>query len=263
MRYSRLELSIIAIGTAAILASMLFTYRAAPVTEEIIAQLLMIGVLIAAVHWGRNGGFVGATLASLVYIFLRIPLVAEHGGLTEDITWLIGTRVMAYGLIGIVGGELSRRVKYLVARAEGAHSVDEWSQVYNQEHIGTVLDAAIGQHERYGMPLTVILLEVSERVTDALKPSRHRVLVRGVANLLRNDTRLVDEVARLDDGRFLVLLPHTPRDKAEAVAERLRGGVADTIGSRLESVPTTIIGTPDDTAALGELRDSLLDRTET
>ena len=56
-------------------------------------------------------------------------------------------------------------------------------------------------------------------------PTRQRAVVRTVANYLRGDVRMVDEVARLDDGRFLVILPHTRREGGRVVmrATRRRG----------------------------------------
>lgn len=257
MRYARLEVLIIGIGTAAVTTSLLFTYRSQPIVEEIVAQLLMIVVLIAAVHWGRRGGFVAATLASLIYILLRIPLVIDQHGLSADVISLIIVRVAAYGLLGIIGGELCRRLKYFLARVEGSTNIDDWSQVYNQAHIGRSLESAAAQHQRYGMPYSAILVEITPGLTAELRPSRERMLVRGVASHLRNDTRLVDEIGRFDDGRFLVLLPHTPKDNAVMVAQRLRAGVSDALGARKESVTTTVLGAPEDLDALTDLREEI------
>ncbi len=257
MRYSRLELSIIGIGAAAVLTSLLFTFKAQPVAEEIVAQLLLLVVLVAAVHWGRNGGFVAAVLASLVYILLRVPLVVEEQGLSGDVAILISTRVLAYGVIGIVGGELCRRLKYFIARVERSDSLDEWSQLYNERHISRSLESVDGQFRRYGMAYSVVLLELSEGLTAELRPSRHRMLVRGVANHVRNDTRLVDEVARLDDGRFLVILPHTGAAGAAVVRERLSAGVADTLGAKSSSVSVTSLSAPEDGEALSGLVEDL------
>ncbi len=253
MPYARFEKLVIAVGFAAIAGSLFFSYQGAVVIEEIIAQLLLLGVLIGAAHWGRNGGFVAALLASLVYITMRIPLVIESEGLTTDIAALLAVRILSYGLVGIVGGELCSRLKYLFARLERSSSIDDWSQVYNQQFIARALETTLGQFDRYHSPFSVLTIEIAEALTAELRPSRHRMLVRGVANHIRNDIRLVDEVGRLDDGRYLIVLPHTARDGALVASERISAGVADVLGAKSDSISVTLLSAPEDRAAIVEL----------
>ncbi len=260
MPYARFEKLVIAVGFAAIAGSLFFSYQGTVVIEEIVAQLLLLGVLIGAAHWGRNGGFIAALLASLIYIMMRIPLVIESEGLTGDIAALLAVRVLSYGLVGIVGGELCSRLKYLFARLESSSSVDDWSQVYNQQFITRALETVLGQFDRYHSPFSVVLVEIAPALTAELRPSRHRMLVRGVANHIRNDIRLVDEVGRLDDGRYLIVLPHTPRDGALVAAERVSAGVADVLGAKPDSVTITLLSAPEDRATIAELATEL--RTE-
>ncbi len=253
MPYARFEKLIIAVGFAAIAGSLFFSYQGVFVLEEAIAQLLLLLVLIGAAHWGRNGGFITALLASLIYIVLRIPLVIESQGLTADIAILLTVRVLSYGLVGIVGGELCSRLKYLFTRLEDSAAVDDWSQVYNQRFITRTLETALGQFDRYHSPFSVLLVEIAPALTAELRPSRHRMLVRGVANHIRNDIRLVDEAGRLDDGRYLIVLPHTVREGALVVTERITAGVTDVLGAREDSVTTTLFCTPEDRTAISEL----------
>ncbi len=85
MKYRLFEGIVLVVGGAAILGSVLLSFGAPLITEEVIAQLLLFGVLVGAVHWGRNGGFIAATIASLIYIVMRIPLVVAAEGLTADV----------------------------------------------------------------------------------------------------------------------------------------------------------------------------------
>ncbi len=257
MRYSRFETLVLAVGVVVIIGSLFFSIDSSPVFEEVVAQLMLLGVLLGAVHWGRKGGFVAATLASMIYIMMRIPMVVEHGGLTMDVTSLILVRVLTYGLIGIVGGELCGRIKYIFAKMEDSSSIDEWSKVYNQRFIARALEAAIAQFERYATDFSIILIEISEQILVDLRPSRQRALIRGIASYIRNDIRLVDELGRLEDGRFIAVLPHTDRKGAEVVAARLHNGICDTVGAKAESIATSVLATPEDISGLGELRDRL------
>ncbi|TFG62905.1 MAG: hypothetical protein E4H28_07105, partial [Gemmatimonadales bacterium] len=256
MKYSRFETLVLAVGIAAVIGSMFFSIGAAPIVEEMVAQLLLLGVLIGAVHWGRKGGFIAAAIASVIYILMRAPLLIEEG-LTPDVAALILVRILTYGLVGIVGGELCGRIKYVFAKMEDSNSVYEWSQVYNQRFIARALEASVGQFRRYETDFSIILLAVSDTLLDDLRPSKQRSMVRGIASYIRNDIRLVDELGRLEDGTFIAVLPHTPAEGAVVVAERLHKGVCDALGAKTESISANVLSTPNDAAEIDSLHEKL------
>lgn len=250
MKYSFFERLVLAVGGGAILGSLLLSYRSQLVPEEIAAQLLLLGVLYSAVHWGRKGGFISALVASVAYIVMRIPLVLAQGGLSADVTSLVLVRVLSYGLVGIVGGELCGRLCYVIARLENSNSVDEWSQVYNQRFIARALEMAVGQFRRYQTPFCIVTLRIADTIFADLRATRQRSLVRATADHIRNDIRLVDEAGRLEDGTFLVVLPHTPLEGGRVVAERLRAGVCGVLGALDDSVTTRVMAAPEDAEEL-------------
>lgn len=258
MKYRWFEMIVLIVGGGAILGSLLLSWGSSVVIEEVIAQVLLLGVLIGALHWGRSGGFIAALVASLIYIVMRIPLVVQAEGLSADLTILILTRVLTFGLVGVVGGELCTRIKYVFARLEDSSSIDDWSQVYNQRFVVRALESAHGQYTRYETPYSVVLVHLDARLFEGLRSSKQRTLVRSTATCIRNDIRLVDEAGRLQDGRFIVILPHTPGEGADVVAERLGKGVADNLGSMDESVTTHVLAAPNDVGRLDDLRAGLL-----
>jgi len=256
MKYPQFERMTLAFGGIAILATSLLSMPGEPTWQEFIAQAMLLGVLGAALHWGRKGGFIAAALASFVYVLLRLPLFVVTEISTAAVIMLLA-RVLAYGLIGIVGGEVFGRIKYTFARIEDNSVIDDWSRVYNQRFASNAIVAALGRHRRYGEAFSLIALALSPALTSALSPRRQRSVIRGVANHIRTDVRLVDEVARLDDGRFLVLLPHTPRDGANVAAERIGAGLRQTLGARDESVVVTVLSAAEDRARLSALAEEL------
>ncbi|MDZ4063067.1 MAG: hypothetical protein U1E22_00190, partial [Coriobacteriia bacterium] len=169
MKYSRFEALVLVVGVGAVAGSILFSFDGAPVAEEVAAQVLLLGVLLGAVHWGRSGGSLAALAASVLYIVMRLPMVLSAQGLSIDIATLVIVRILTYGLIGIVGGELCTRIKYIFARLEGSSSIDDWSQVYNQRFILRTLTAASGQHARYDTPYTVVLISIAPAIMDGLR----------------------------------------------------------------------------------------------
>ena len=256
MKYSFFEQLTLAVGAIAIVGTIVAGAQQGLILEEVVAQVLIFIVLVGAVHWGRNGGFVTAVGATLIYILLRIPLLVDEG-LTEDTLTMILIRTLTYGIVGILGGELCSRVKYIFASMEDADSLDHVTRLFNERFIGTRFKKVLSEHERYGTLASVIVLRLDPALYLPLRKAKQRTVLRSVASHVRNDVRLVDDVGRLQDGRFLLVLPNTPREGAEVAAARVRDGVRNVLSAREESVEVEVMGAPDDLEKMTALLDTL------
>jgi len=246
MKYRHFEILVAVVVAATVLASIAFLNPSTTVSEESFAQVMLVLVLVAALHWGRNGGIIAAALASLTYLALRTPMLLESLGSEEDILSILGVRVLTYLVVGAIGGELFARIKYLFARLENSCSIDELSGVYNQQFITRTLEAALGQHVRYGAPFSIVFLSISAEAQADLKPKQRNKLIRETAHYLRNDLRMVDEVGRLDDERFLLVLPNTPGAGASVVATRTTERLDAIIRVGPEALQTETLSAPED-----------------
>jgi diguanylate cyclase (GGDEF)-like protein len=256
MDYRHFERLVLALGAGALLSVTLI----APgqlMWQELLAQAMFLFVLAGAVHWGRRGGFVAAAIASLVYIVIRLPIIAENPEVSANVAAMLLSRIAGYGIVGIIGGEACARMKYVMASMSGDATIDAMSRVYNQRHAVKILTAAHGRHTRYGEPFSVVMVSLSPSLTVNLRASRARHVIRSAANHIRSDVRMVDEVARLDDGRFFILLPHTPRTGAEIVTRRLASGLQGLLGARSESIAATCLGADEDGPAIEALKRSM------
>lgn len=263
MKYSRFETLMISLGAVVILGSLLLgpSVNQPGFWQEAVGQVLIIVVLGAAVHWGRDGGSVAAFAATLAYVITRIPLLSEQG-LTKNIFAMIATRVLIYTIVGILGGEIFGRVKYIIAQLEGSSILDDLTQVYNRRYCGQTLKNGLGQFQRYQVPFSVAVISLAPGLVADLRPSRQRTLLRSTATHIRNDIRLVDDVGYLGDGRFLVILPQTSGSGAEVASDRIRRTVRDLFGAKDESVTATPLALPGDAAAICDLARSLDPETE-
>jgi len=253
MKYATFERLVLALGGASVLATIALTWGSDLVVQEVVGQLMLLGVLFAAVHWGRRGGFIAAIAASLIYIAIRIPLLPVETGPSTDTVITILTRVLSYGLVGIVGGELATRMKYVLAGLEGSSNIDSASGIYNQRAFARLLEGALARFERYGEPFSLVLIDVDSTDAGTQRPSKERALVRSLAGTIRNDIRLVDEAGRLADGSFAVLLPHTPKSGGEVVTERLAAAARSTLGAKVHAVSARCMSSAEDAEALGAL----------
>jgi GGDEF domain-containing protein len=256
VKYSRFELLTIGVGAVAVGGTVISALVPRPDWIELVAQLLLLAVLVGAVHWGRNGGLVSALGATLVYLAMRLPNIVAGGTETEVLKLLL-VRGATFGLVGVVGGEVCGRIKYFFAQIEHSGNIDEHSRVYNQRFLSQLLDTSLGSAERYGTAFSIVVVTLAPVLLGDLNPSRARTLVRSVANHIRNDVRMIDDVGRLDDGRFVMVLPHTPREGASIAGSRVRANVRDLIGAKDESVSTAVYSSADDVAAIKALADSI------
>ena len=126
--------------------------------------------------------------------------------------------------------------------------MDEVTGLFNQRFVTEMLRSMIGQHERYHKPFSIVLLSVEKASGTSGVPNRS--VLRRVATQIRGDLRLVDDVARLDDGRFLLVLPHTEKAGAHIAADRVRSGVNRLLRADGPLAEIEVLGTEGDLPAI-------------
>jgi len=254
MDYGRFEKLVIALGTLVIVTSM-FLSPGSLILQEVIAQLLIIAVLVGAVHWGRNGGFALAVVATLIYILLLEPLLAREG-LSSPMMEMVLARMLAYGAVGVLGGEISERLKVFFTRIEKNAVLDESTNVYNACFIGKGIRSETLRFERYQIPASVLLLELAPEAFMRARSTSPKMMHR-VAKHIRDNVRVIDDVGFIQPRQFVVLLGQTPHTGAEVTADRLRRGVRDLLNAPDASVSVTVLTLPEDLDALTTLADEL------
>ena len=104
---------------------------------------------------------------------------------------------------------------------------DVLTQVYNRRYFDLRLKDEIARSLRCGDDLVCMFLDVDyfKRINDTYgHQTGDDVLVR-VANQIKNQVRVCDIVARYGGEEFVVVLPSTPLQAAQEIAERLRQGI--------------------------------------
>jgi len=261
MKYTGFERLLLIVGGVTVFASITVQLTGpAPEYSEIAAQVLLLGVLFGAVRYGAKGGMIAAIAASVVYVMLRTELFSSTEVGYQD-TLVVASRLIAFGMVGVVGGEVCSRVRHGIAVLESGNALDDWSRVYNQAWAHKTLVAARERAARYQEPFSVILLSMSPSLFEGVRASRQRTMIRKLADHIRTGVRMVDEIARLDDGRFLVVLPHTPHAGGEIVAIRAADGLRAALGARDEAVRVRLLSTPDELTEIDALIEEITPRS--
>jgi len=100
------------------------------------------------------------------------------------------------------------------------------SSLFSPAEIARLMESEYRRSLRYGYPLALLLADIDrlEALHDLYGVDSEQRIVRAVASLLRSSTRASDVLGVLHEQRLLVLLPHTPRAGAAALAKRLLAG---------------------------------------
>ena len=106
---------------------------------------------------------------------------------------------------------------------------DGLTGLYNSRHFYIRAHEEVERSNRYGSPLSLILLDVDnfKKFNDTYGHLEGDRVLAGLAEVIRAEIRGSDSAYRYGGEEFIVLCPETVPDEAEVVAERLRQAFAE------------------------------------
>ncbi len=106
--------------------------------------------------------------------------------------------------------------------------VDPLTSLRNARYLSDFLSAEITQALRYGAPLSIVVLEMDRHreLTKMYGVKAVNSLVAQLATVMSRCNRQSDVPARLGTCEFAIVLPHTTREGAVEVAERIRNRIS-------------------------------------
>jgi two-component system cell cycle response regulator len=190
---------------------------------------------------------------------------------------LLGTVMFAPGdrgassedrqLVSIVSTELGGplRIVSLVEEARQLAMSDPLTGLMNRRAFVEAMGRELSRANRYGLPLSVLLLDVDhfKKVNDTRGHEGGDVVLKGVSDTVRHIARKSDVVGRWGGEEFVLGLPQATAAGARVAAERLRRAIAEASfelpdGARLRV--TVSIGVAH--AAKGEVLDAIVARAD-
>lgn len=108
-------------------------------------------------------------------------------------------------------------------------TTDVLTMLPNRRGAREYFEQQIAAAERYGRPLSVIMIDVDhfKEINDTYGHDRGDRILIAVAETLKDYIRETDYVARWGGEEFLILAQHTHKDAACQLAERVRRGIED------------------------------------
>jgi diguanylate cyclase (GGDEF)-like protein len=172
---------------------------------------------------GRSLARIEGLIKALAYPHLRLELEAEVSELTSHVASLLAAHHFL---------EDQNRSLLRLSR------LDDVTGLYNQRHFSERLDEEVRRAVRHALPLSLLVLGIDD-LRFFVDDQGHLVgndLLRRIATVVRQMICDIDIAGRYGGDGFAVLMPHTEREQAGCLGERLHS----MIGALPERVTVTI-----------------------
>jgi diguanylate cyclase (GGDEF)-like protein len=126
------------------------------------------------------------------------------------------------------------KIKELRDKLKTLSTTDELTGLHNRKYLLERMEQEISRAKRYATPLSVLLFDLDffKVVNDIYGYEWGDVLLRSIADKLKQLIRKEDILTRYGDEEFIVVLPNTSEDNAFLFAERFRKDI-----ERMEFIP--------------------------
>ena len=142
-------------------------------------------------------------------------------------------------LIQAIGNQAAIAIEnaQLYEKTRDLSNTDELTSLANRRHFQGILKREVDQAKRYNTTFSLIMLDVDhfKQYNDSHGHLAGDLVLKRVANILLQNTRGIDLVARFGGEEFIILLPRTEEQGALATAEKLRQCVQDKAISGMQS----------------------------
>ncbi len=157
--------------------------------------------------------FKGSTVRAVAFDYVKSPLDKQEV--------LIRTKNML-------------KIKELRDKMKTLSTTDELTGLHNRKYLLERMEQEISRAKRYATPLSLLLFDLDffKSVNDIYGYEWGDVLLKSIADKLRQVIRKEDILTRYGDEEYVVVLPNTPEDNAFLFAERFRKEV-----ERMEFIP--------------------------
>lgn len=129
------------------------------------------------------------------------------------------------GFVGTYILVLRRQVRQRTRELEKLSQTDMLTGLFNRMKIERILDAELYRSQRYGHPVSLIMLDIDffKQVNDTFGHATGDKILMEFANILQDNVRKSDAVGRWGGEEFLIVCPETDEESGAALAENLRG----------------------------------------
>jgi len=158
-----------------------------------------------------------------------IPLKTENGILGVLFLYLPGNvepTENQINLLTAIANQLSIALENarLYEKVHHLSVHDPLTNLYNKKRLFDRLDEEIRRSERSNKPFSIAMIDIDnfKNINDIYGHMAGDLILKEFSNLLKNNVRKIDTVARFGGDEFSILLPDTPMESSVTLMERLR-----------------------------------------
>ena len=178
------------------------------------------------------GGTLGVSLtAGIVFLYIRLRLrrliKAAERMAAGEMGVTVGSKPRDRGLEGRLGRAIDA-ISLALAETTNAATYDKLTGVGNRQALLVALFSEVERANRYGRPLSVAFVDIDhfKAVNDNYGHASGDVVLRGVAQTIKDNLRASDEMGRYGGEEFMLLLTETGVEEGAVLTEKLRHLVA-------------------------------------
>src|SRR5205823_6763574 len=107
--------------------------------------------------------------------------------------------------------------------------VDPKTGLFNARYFASALGEELGRATRFERPMSLIMadLDLLRDINNSYGHLAGDAVLKGIAEVFRQELRHYDVPARFGGEEFSILLPETPPEQALEIAERIRRAVSE------------------------------------
>src|SRR5438045_2549991 len=193
----------------------------------VIACVLLVGInhllLGIMLRLGRGHSFRASGLFSFESLSTELVLAAL--GVAVARFWSHNPYLIPFALAPLL---LIHRSLAVPALQEEAR-VDPKTGLFNARYFASALGEELGRATRFERPMSLIMadLDLLRDINNNYGHLAGDAVLKGIAEVFRQQLRHYDVPARFGGEEFSILLPETPPEQAMEIAERIRRAVAE------------------------------------
>ena len=189
-------------------------------------SLLLTPLIIGSLSFGAKGGLINGIAVGLVHLVFLAFSAAKLNLRLERVEFyaLSVFPLILLALTGATMGYLNRVRKLREEEIRQLTRIDHITGLYNARYFQEKLGREKRRSERYGEKLSLLYIDIDgfKQCNDTYGHLVGDEVLEKFSTLMKSQLREADSAFRYGGEEFIVLLPHTDREGARRVAERLR-----------------------------------------
>lgn len=153
--------------------------------------------------------------------------------------------------------EKNRQLEDLLTKLEILAITDSLTQIYNRRYFESVIEKEFENTLRYKTPASCMMIDVDnfKKINDEFGHRVGDIVLKEIANIIKNNLRKVDVVARWGGEEFITILPRTTKEDTFIAAQRILKAISENKFDGVSWPVTVSIGIasiPDDSVDTAE-----------